>query len=113
VVLSDVDQDGDPDLVVVSGSLAGLTWHENRRIGDVNNDGLFNSSDLVLLFQLGQYEDGVLHNSGFDEGDWNGDGEFDSSDLVLAFQAGSYSLAAQRPLTELAAAVDWLFASLH
>jgi hypothetical protein len=67
-----------------------------RIIGDVNHDGIFNSSDFVLLFQNGEYEDGIPGNSTFDEGDWNGDGDFTTADFVVAFQAGTY-VAASRP----------------
>lgn len=59
-------------------------------IGDVNGDDRFDSSDLVLVFQGGEYEDNLSTNSTYQTGDWNGDGEFDSSDLVKAFQAGTY-----------------------
>jgi hypothetical protein len=65
------------------------------KIGDSNGDGIFNSSDLIVVFQAGEYEDGVPQNSTFEEGDWNGDQEFDSGDLVLAFQAGTYVNAAR------------------
>ena len=58
--------------------------------GDANGDGRFNSTDLVLVFQAGEYEDGIAQNSTYAEGDWNGDGDFDTSDLILAFQAGYY-----------------------
>ncbi len=58
--------------------------------GDANLDGIFDSSDLVLVFQAGQYEDTVGGNSGWATGDWNCDGEFTTDDLVAAFQAGSY-----------------------
>ena len=58
--------------------------------GDANLDGIFNSQDLVRIFQGGEYEDGVRGNSSWSEGDWNCDGEFDSSDLVAAFQRGGY-----------------------
>ncbi len=61
--------------------------------GDANLDGLFNSSDLVVIFQAGQYEDAVRGNSTWSTGDWNCDGEFDTQDLVLAFQGGQYSAA--------------------
>jgi hypothetical protein len=63
-------------------------------IGDANVDGIFNSSDLVLIFQAGEYEDGVANNSTWSDGDWNCDGEFNSRDIVLAFQAGGYVHAA-------------------
>jgi hypothetical protein len=56
------------------------------RLGDVNLDGTFDSSDLVLLFQGRQYEDGIEKNSTWYEGDFNGDQEFDSRDLVYLFQ---------------------------
>ncbi|MCA9217562.1 MAG: matrixin family metalloprotease, partial [Planctomycetales bacterium] len=58
--------------------------------GDANLDRVFDSSDLVRIFQAGEYDDGIGGNSTWIEGDWNGDGEFDSSDLILAFQAGWY-----------------------
>ena len=64
--------------------------------GDSNLDGVFDSSDIVLVFKAGHYNDpnvdGVLS---YCEGDWNGDGIFDSSDLVLAFQGGYESSARQ------------------
>jgi hypothetical protein len=62
--------------------------------GDSNRDGRFDSSDLVTVFQAGEYEDGIAANSTFEEGDWNGDGDFDTKDIVFAFQAGIYVTAA-------------------
>jgi hypothetical protein len=81
-------------------------------IGDTNLDGLFNSSDLVRIFQVGEYEDGISGNSTWADGDWDCDGEFGTSDLVLAFQRGSYTAAAQgiwilATDADLAAAVQW------
>lgn len=61
-------------------------------LGDANLDGVFDSSDLVLIFQAGEFEDLVERNSGWADGDWNCDGEFDSGDLVAAFQAGTYGV---------------------
>ncbi len=61
------------------------------RFGDANLDGVFDSSDLVRVFQQGEYEDGQVGNSGWQDGDWDGDGEFSSSDLVFAMQHGGYS----------------------
>ena len=55
--------------------------------GDANLDGVFNSSDLVLVFQAGEYEDGQPLNSSWATGDWDCDGDFGTSDLVLSFQA--------------------------
>jgi hypothetical protein len=63
-------------------------------IGDANLDGVFDSSDLVLVFQVGQYEDGIPRNSTWSTGDWNCNREFDSSDMVAAFQAGGYEATA-------------------
>jgi hypothetical protein len=96
-------------------------------LGDMNGDGVFSSEDLVLLFQSGQFEDGVAGNSDFTSGDFDGDGDFTTSDLVFAFQNGGYvsgandallfaSLAAESsdrrmaPVTEDESAVDSLFA---
>ncbi|MCA9218198.1 MAG: lamin tail domain-containing protein, partial [Planctomycetales bacterium] len=42
--------------------------------GDANLDGVFNSTDLVAIFQAAEYEDAVPGNSTWAEGDWNGDG---------------------------------------
>jgi hypothetical protein len=58
--------------------------------GDANRDEVFNSADLVQVFQAGQYEDDIAGNSLWKDGDWNLDGEFPSSDLVAAFDAGGY-----------------------
>ena len=59
--------------------------------GDANLDGVFNSSDLVLVFQTGEYEDLIVGNSTWVDGDWNCDGEFTTADLVVAFQSGRYT----------------------
>jgi hypothetical protein len=58
--------------------------------GDANLDGRFNSSDLVLIFQAGGYEDDIAGNATWSTGDWNCDGEFNSSDLVQSFADGGY-----------------------
>ena len=78
--------------------------------GDSNGDGIFDSGDLLQVFQLGKYEDGIPGNATFAEGDWNEDGDFDSTDLVFVFQAGTYVAAATPIPSQIAAAVDWLFA---
>ncbi|MCA9212919.1 MAG: lamin tail domain-containing protein, partial [Planctomycetales bacterium] len=72
--------------------------------GDSNGDGVFNSSDFVLAFQAGEYEDDIAGNSTFEEGDWDGDGDFTTSDFVYAFTFGNY-VAEAKPVTT-AAAVD-------
>ena len=63
-----------------------------------------------MVFAAGKYEDGIPNNATFDEGDWNQGGDFDSSDMVLAFQAGHYERELQPTGSEVAAAVDWVFA---
>ena len=66
-----------------------------RAAGDSNRDGVFDSSDLVVVFAAGEYEDSISGNSTFETGDWNGDGEFTSSDLVFAFRFGAYGRGAR------------------
>lgn len=83
----DVNGDGDVD------QSDRTHWVEELKktyFGDSNLDGEFSSSDFVVVFQAGQYEDATVGNSTWETGDWNGDGDFDSSDFVAAFQAGGY-----------------------
>lgn len=56
--------------------------------GDANDDGRFDSSDLIVMFQFGKFETGQAAVRV--EGDWDGNGRFDTSDLVVVFQAGLY-----------------------
>ncbi len=65
-----------------------------RLPGDANLDGLFNSTDMIAVFQRGKYEDDTPKNASWEDGDWDGDGDFTSADLVMAFQSGAYSAAA-------------------
>lgn len=58
--------------------------------GDVDFNGRFDSNDLVIVFQQGQYEDYAAYNSGWAQGDWNGDTEFTSADLVYVLQRTAY-----------------------
>ena len=58
--------------------------------GDANLDGVFDSSDLVQIFQVGEFQDTIAGNSTWSEGDWTGDGDFTTADLVLAFQTGGF-----------------------
>ncbi len=60
--------------------------------GDTDLDSVFDSADLIRVFQSGTYEDAIEDNSSWASGDWNCDREFDSSDLIRAFQAGGYRL---------------------
>jgi hypothetical protein len=89
------------NVTILARARNGTDWSGPREVhfkmagpGDANVDGLFNSQDLVQVFQAGEYEDGIAGNSTWNEGDWNGDLEFDTSDLVSAFQSGRYELAA-------------------
>jgi hypothetical protein len=87
--LADLDGDGQSttgDILALVRDIMGST------IGDVNLDGLFNSSDLVIMFAVGQFEDTLAGNSSWVSGDLNGDLEFNSSDLVFAFQIGGYQV---------------------
>ena len=77
-------------IYALSGILTAAPNSLNSIIGDANLDGNFTSSDLVHVFQAGEFEDGLTGNSDWSDGDWNGDGEFDTSDLVLAFQEGKF-----------------------
>lgn len=92
-------------------SRAGVSWIrvdektlEPQVPGDANRDGLFDTTDLVLVFQAGKYEDGIEGGTKWEEGDWNGDGEFDTADLVAAFQGGRFEVPpAARPLESVTA----------
>ncbi|MCA9147698.1 MAG: VCBS repeat-containing protein [Planctomycetales bacterium] len=99
IFAGDLNNDGTLDLAITaSRNSNGLHLLINTLspppahvIGDVNGDGVFDSSDLVLVFAAGEFEDNRIGNSSFDEGDWNGDGDFTTSDLVAAFQSGGYT----------------------
>ena len=68
-----------------------LVWVNDLKdswIGDANLDLEFNSTDLVIVFQIGKYE--TAQPAVWAEGDWTGDGAFTSSDFVAAFQNGGY-----------------------
>lgn len=58
----------------------------DRQPGDVNLDGRFDTSDLVILNQSAKYETG--EPASWEEGDFDGDGYFTSADIVLLMQAG-------------------------
>ena len=59
-----------------------------RVVGDSNDDGRFDSLDIVRVLQSGKYLSGLPAR--WEEGDWNGDGVFDQEDLVTALQASTY-----------------------
>ncbi len=94
-------------------------WVEKLRrtyLGDANLDGEFNSTDFLIVFQAGQYEDGIPGNSGWSTGDWNGDADFDSTDLVVAFQAAGFEkgprVAAVPEPSVLAMLMAWLIPTI-
>jgi MYXO-CTERM domain-containing protein len=62
-----------------------FTW-----IGDSNLDGRFSTLDLVDVFSVGGYEDGIGANAGWATGDWSGDLDFTTIDFVSAFASGGY-----------------------
>lgn len=59
--------------------------------GDADLDGVFNSGDMALVFQVGEYEDDLTGTSTWAEGDWDSDGDVSTADTVLAFQGGGYT----------------------
>jgi hypothetical protein len=73
---------GEADRDMLVFDIMGTTY------GDASLNGVFDSRDLVKLFQVGKYEQGVLAT--WDEGDFNGDGLFNSADLLLASQHAGY-----------------------
>ncbi len=90
---TDMDLNGDglinqADMSYLVHDILGTT------VGDANLDRVFNSSDLVEIFILGEYEDNIAGNSGWADGDWDCDGDFTTSDMVAAFQEGGYVAAA-------------------
>jgi hypothetical protein len=79
----------DDDGAVGSTSFLVRVWPEGeRQPGDGNEDGQFDSADLILAFAAGKYE--TDEPAVWSEGDWNNDGRFDSTDLVLALSTGNY-----------------------
>ncbi len=75
---------------IFAGAVGYVPRGFTRTPGDSNGDGLFDSSDLVSVFAIGEYDDTEFGNSTFEDGDWNADGDFDSGDLVTAFSAGAF-----------------------
>ena len=107
-LVADLDNDGDFDLVFRPTDFRAdqrFYWYRYRMAGDVNNDDIFNSSDLVRVFQAGKYE--TEAESTFDEGDWNGDGIFNSLDLVFVFRNSVFTATAKS--SKIASAIDSIF----
>jgi uncharacterized protein YjbI with pentapeptide repeats len=65
------------------------TW-----FGDANLDGRFDSTDLVAVFNAGEYQDWGYQNSTWSTGDWTGDREFTTTDLIVALADGGYEMEA-------------------
>jgi hypothetical protein len=101
---TDVTGDGITDYTDLSFM---VTHFLGSTFGDSNLDRVFNSSDLVQVFQAGEYEDAALGNSSWADGDWNCDGDFSSADLITAFQAGGFSPSAIR--ADISAPRSWAF----
>lgn len=97
----DVNQDGRVDTADIQQYVESPEIL-NTYLGDANLDGEFNSSDMVVVFQAGQYEVELPTNSLWQTGDWNGDAKFNSGDMIFAFQGGGYELG---PRTAVMAAV--------
>ncbi|MDG2383916.1 MAG: hypothetical protein P8N76_19745 [Pirellulaceae bacterium] len=85
----DLDQNGTVDLQDLEYMIHEI---KNTWLGDANLDGEFDSSDLVNVFQTGEYEDDIEFNSTWATGDWTADGEFSSADFVAAFSDGGYEM---------------------
>ncbi|MBM99303.1 MAG: hypothetical protein CMJ77_09265 [Planctomycetaceae bacterium] len=103
--IGDIDGDGMIDFIVNEIARTAPIWISGNNLslqlpsvpirpGDSNGDDAFDSTDLIMVFEAGEYEDGVPNNSDFSEGDWNQDGDFDTTDLVVAFEAGRYEINA-------------------
>ena len=89
----DLDSSGTID---VADRLLWISDKMHTTVGDVTLDGLFNSSDLVSLFSLGNYEVQypehvcLPQHIGWVHGDFNGDCSFNSGDLIEALATGAY-----------------------
>ncbi|MCA9211975.1 MAG: hypothetical protein KDB27_02835, partial [Planctomycetales bacterium] len=71
--------------------LRDIGWEEATP-GDANTDRVFDSGDLVTMFQGAKYETGKL--ASWADGDFNDNGRFTSQDLVLALAEGNYVTSA-------------------
>jgi hypothetical protein len=85
----DLNRDGHDDFVDWAYFIGSIM---HTTLGDANLDRHFDSSDLVLVFQAGEYEDATAGNSNWSEGDWNCDGDFTTADFVAVFQVGAYAV---------------------
>ncbi len=84
----DVDSNGRVD----AEDLIAFRHHTlDVKAGDVDDDGLFSSSDLVVLMQRGQLLSNDDRDALWSEGDFDCSGRFDTHDLVLAMAETGYS----------------------
>ncbi len=86
---ADAKYDLDGDGSVGQGDLK--FWVQEIRktwIGDANLDGVFNTVDLIEIFQKGLYE--MDEMAVWSSGDWDADSRFNSTDLVVAFQDNGF-----------------------
>ncbi len=68
-----------------------LNWVKTLKktwIGDANLDGVFNTTDLIDVFQGGKFEQDQM--ASWTEGDFDGDMRFGTADLLVAFQDGGF-----------------------
>lgn len=84
--ITDIDQDGDPDVVVSCSGSVSISWYENRLVGDANNDNEVDFADFLLLSDnFGKDADAV-----WADGDFDLDGEIDFADyLALSASFGN------------------------
>lgn len=90
VMATDMDGDGDIDVLAAPPSDGNITWYESffPQPGDSNHDWRFDQLDIVQVLQAAKYL--TEEPATFEEGDWNGDGVFDQLDIVAALQTGNY-----------------------
>lgn len=65
-----------------------ITQLKKTWVGDANLDRVFDTTDLLLVFQAGKFE--APFDAGWSEGDWDGDLRFGTGDLILAFQDAGF-----------------------
>lgn len=81
---TDVDGDGDVDVLSASEGDNKIAWYEN-----IDGKGRFGEQRAITTFlQTAKYLTG--QPATFEEGDWNNDGVFDQLDIVAASQTGNY-----------------------
>jgi hypothetical protein len=89
--INNADLDFDRDNDVDSADLEEFVNLVLRtHLGDANLDGIFDSTDVVDVLSVGEYEESTSDNSGWADGDWDGNQDFGSSDLIIALADGGY-----------------------